>query len=131
MGIRVYNTLTRQKEPFETLQPGKVSMYVCGPTVYSKAHVGHAMSALVFDIIHRYLEYRGYQVRHVMNYTDVDDKIIQRANEQGANPIELAETYINEFQQHLQDLNALPAFALPARHRRDGPDHRDDKGSGR
>ncbi len=113
MGIRVYNTLTRQKESFETLQPGKVSMYVCGPTVYSKAHVGHAMSALVFDIIHRYLEYRGYQVRHVMNYTDVDDKIIQRANEQGVDPIELAETYINEFQQHLQDMNALPASLYP------------------
>ncbi len=113
MGIRIYNTLTRQKEPFETLQPGKVSMYVCGPTVYSKAHVGHAMSALVFDIVHRYLEYRGYQVRHVMNYTDVDDKIIQRANEQGINPMELAETYINEFQQHLQDMNVLPASLYP------------------
>jgi cysteinyl-tRNA synthetase len=111
--MRVYNTLTRQKEPFETLLPGKVSMYVCGPTVYSKAHVGHAMSALVFDIIHRYLEYRGYQVRHVMNYTDVDDKIIQRANEQGVDPIELADTYINEFQGHLQDLNALPASLYP------------------
>jgi cysteinyl-tRNA synthetase len=111
--MRVYNTLTRQKEPFETLQPGKVSMYVCGPTVYSKAHVGHAMSALVFDIIHRYLEYRGYKVRHVMNYTDVDDKIIQRANEEGVDPIELAETYINEFQGHLQDLNALPASLYP------------------
>lgn len=111
--MRVYNTLTRQKEAFETLQPGKVSMYVCGPTVYSQAHVGHAMSALVFDIIHRYLEYRGYQVRHVMNYTDVDDKIIQRANEQGINPIELAETYINEYQQHLQDLNVLPASLYP------------------
>ena len=113
MEIRVYNTLTRQKEPLETLQPGKVAMYVCGPTVYSKAHVGHAMSALVFDIIHRYLEYRGYQVRHVMNYTDVDDKIIQRANDQGIDPIELAETYINEFQQHLQDLNVLPASLYP------------------
>jgi cysteinyl-tRNA synthetase len=111
--MRIYNTLTRQKEPFETLQPGKVSMYVCGPTVYSKAHVGHAMSALVFDIVHRYLEYRGYQVRHAMNYTDVDDKIIQRANEQGVNPIDLAETYINEFGQHLQDLNVLPAALYP------------------
>jgi cysteinyl-tRNA synthetase len=113
MGIRVYNSLTRQKETFETLQPGKVSMYVCGPTVYSKAHVGHAMSALVFDIIHRYLEYLHYQVRHIMNYTDVDDKIIQRANEQGLDPIDLAEGYINEFQQHLQDLNVLPASLYP------------------
>ncbi len=111
--MRVYNTLSRQKEDFETLQPGKVSRYVCGPTVYSKAHIGHAMSALVFDIIHRYLEYRGYQVRHVMNYTDVDDKIIQRANEQGVDPIELAETHINEFQQHLRDMNVLPASLYP------------------
>jgi cysteinyl-tRNA synthetase len=77
-------------------------MYVCGPTVYSKAHVGHAMSALVFDIIRRYLEYRGYQVTHAMNYTDVDDKIIQRANEEGIEPIELAERYIQDFQRHLK-----------------------------
>jgi cysteinyl-tRNA synthetase len=79
MTLQVYNTLSRKKEPFETLEPGKVSMYVCGPTVYDRAHVGHAMSSLVFDIIRRYLEYKGYKVLHVMNYTDVDDKIIQRA----------------------------------------------------
>jgi cysteinyl-tRNA synthetase len=75
-GIANLQHLTRKKEVFEPLQPGIVSMYVCGPTVYDHAHVGHAMSTLVFDIIRRYLEYRGYQVRHVMNYTDVDDKII-------------------------------------------------------
>jgi cysteinyl-tRNA synthetase len=69
MTIQIYNTLTRTKEPFETIEPKKVSMYVCGPTVYDKAHVGHAMSVLVFDIIRRYLEYRGYEVRHAMNYT--------------------------------------------------------------
>ncbi len=74
--LKVYNTLTRKTEEFQTLQPGKVSMYVCGPTVYAKAHIGHAMSALVFDILRRYLEFRGYEVRHVMNFTDVDDKII-------------------------------------------------------
>ena len=91
MTLHVYNTLTRRKEPFETLEPGKVSMYVCGPTVYDKAHVGHAMSTLVFDIVRRYLEYRGYEVRHVMNYTDVDDKIIQRAAKLGVDPLELAE----------------------------------------
>jgi len=79
MEIRIYNTLSRKKEPFKTLEPGKVSMYVCGPTVYDKAHVGHAMSALVFDIVRRYLEYRDYEVRHVTNYTDVEDKIIQRS----------------------------------------------------
>ena len=97
MTQRIFNTLTRQKEIFETVQPGKVTMYVCGPTVYDKAHVGHAMSALVFDIIRRYLKYRGYQVRHAMNYTDVDDKIINRANQMGVEPIWLAEQYISQF----------------------------------
>jgi cysteinyl-tRNA synthetase len=113
MPLRIYSTFTHKKEPFATLQPGQVTMYVCGPTVYSKAHVGHAMSALVFDIIHRYLQYRGYQVRHVMNYTDVDDKIIQRANEEGTDPTDLAERYIQEFQLHREDLNILPATATP------------------
>src|SRR4030042_3999365 len=109
MALRIYNTLSRQKEVFQTIQPDTVSMYVCGPTVYDKAHVGHAMSAIVFDIIRRYLEYRGYRVRHAMNYTDVDDKIINRANQVGMDPIKLAETYISEFGKHLQDLNILPA----------------------
>ncbi len=113
MTIQVYNTLTRQKELFETIQPGRVRMYVCGPTVYAKAHVGHAMSALVFDIIRRYLEYRGYEVLHVMNYTDVDDKIIQRANQSGADPFQLAEGYIQEFRHHLDDLNVIQASINP------------------
>lgn len=113
MAIRIYSTLSRRKEDFETMEPGKVTMYVCGPTVYGKAHVGHAMSALVFDIIKRYLEYRGYQVRHAMNYTDVDDKIINRANQLGMDPIKLAGKYIDEFNQHLLDLNILPASVYP------------------
>jgi cysteinyl-tRNA synthetase len=113
MNLRVYNTLSRRKEPFETLRPGEVSMYVCGPTVYDKAHVGHAMSALVFDVIHRYLEYRGFKVHSVMNYTDVDDKIIQRANQLGVEPLPLAESYIQQFHQHLDDLNILPASIYP------------------
>jgi cysteinyl-tRNA synthetase len=113
MALRIYNTLTRKKEVFEPLQPGIVSMYVCGPTVYDHAHVGHAMSTLVFDIIRRYLEYRGYEVRHVMNYTDVDDKIIARANQSGEDPIELAERYIQEYERHLIDLNVLPATVYP------------------
>ncbi|NPV85529.1 MAG: cysteine--tRNA ligase [Anaerolineae bacterium] len=111
--MQIYNTLTRRKENFETLEPGVVKMYVCGPTVYNKAHVGHAMSALVFDIIRRYLLYRGYQVKFLMNFTDVDDKIIQRANEMGIDPFDLAEGYIQEFQQHLKDLNILPATINP------------------
>ncbi len=113
MTIQIYNTLSRTKEPFETLEPKKVSMYVCGPTVYDKAHVGHAMSVLVFDIIRRYLEYSGYEVRHAMNYTDVDDKIILRANAENIDPYELAERYIDQFKQHLDDLNILPATIYP------------------
>jgi cysteinyl-tRNA synthetase len=113
MSLRVYNTLSRTKENFLTNQPGKVTMYVCGPTVYDKAHVGHAMSAIVFDIIRRYLEYSGYEVRHAMNYTDVDDKIINRANQIGMDPIKLAEQYIDEFGMHLVDLNILPATVYP------------------
>jgi len=113
MSLKIYNTLTRQKEMFETVEPGKVSMYVCGPTVYDKAHIGHAMSALVFDLIRRYLQYRGYDVRHAMNYTDVDDKIINRANQIGMPPVQLAERYIDEFMHHLDDLNVLPATVYP------------------
>src|SRR4030042_1328123 len=113
MALRIYNTLTRRKEEFETIEPNKVTMYVCGPTVYDKAHVGHAMSALVFDVIRRYMEYRAYQVRHAMNYTDVDDKIINRANQIGMDPIKLAEKYIDEFGKHLEDLNILPATIYP------------------
>ena len=113
MGLQVYSTLSRKKETFETIEPHKVRMYVCGPTVYDKAHVGHAMSALVFDIIRRYLQYRGYEVKLVMNYTDVDDKIINRANKMGRDPFELAETYIQQYAQHMKDLNILPATVNP------------------
>ncbi len=113
MALKIYNTLTRKKEEFETIEPGKVRMYVCGPTVYNKAHIGHAMSALVFDIIRRYLEYCGYAVTFVMNFTDVDDKIIARANQQGVDPFLLAEQYIQEYQRHLDDLNVLPASINP------------------
>ena len=111
--IKLYNTLTRKKEELQTLEPGVVKMYVCGPTVYNDAHVGHAMSALVFDIIRRYLEYRGYNVRHVMNYTDVDDKIINRANQMGIDPFALSARYIEDFDQNLTDLNIKPATAKP------------------
>lgn len=113
MAIQVYNTLTRRKEPLETIEKGHVKMYVCGPTVYAEAHVGHAMSSLVFDIIRRYLEYRGYKVSHVMNYTDVDDKIIQRALDANVPPFDLAEKYISEYRHHLDDLNVLQATANP------------------
>jgi cysteinyl-tRNA synthetase len=113
MALQVYNTLTRRKEPFSTVEPGKVRMYICGPTVYDKAHVGHAMSAIVFDVIRRYLEYKGYHVDHIMNFTDVDDKIIQRSQEQGEDPFAIANRYIAEFTHHIQDLNIRPATKYP------------------
>src|SRR5512140_3400664 len=107
--LRVYNTLGRKKEEFQTLEPNLVKMYVCGVTVYSDAHIGHAMSAIVFDVVRRYLEYRGYRVQYVMNFTDVDDKIINRANQKGMDPQVLAETYIQAYRKNLQDLNVLAA----------------------
>ena len=111
--MKVYNTLSRSIEEFTTLQPGRVSMYVCGPTVYARAHIGHAMSALVFDIIRRYLEFKGYDMNHVMNFTDVDDKIILRAREKGMDPFALGEMYIREFEEHLIAFNILPATVNP------------------
>jgi cysteinyl-tRNA synthetase len=113
MTLTIYNTMTRKKEQFETLDPGKVRLYVCGPTVYDKAHVGHAMSSIVFDVIRRYLEHKGYDVQHVMNYTDVDDKVILRAQDLGVDPLDLAEQYIDEYDQHLKELNVLPAHVFP------------------
>ena len=95
MTLQVKNTLTRRLEPFETIEDGVVRMYVCGPTVYDRAHIGHAMSAIAFDVIRRYLQYLGYRVVHVMNFTDVDDKIINRANELGVDPLDLAQQYID------------------------------------
>ncbi|NOH00980.1 MAG: cysteine--tRNA ligase [Chloroflexi bacterium] len=111
--LKIYNTLTRKTEEFQPLEPGKVKMYVCGVTVYNDAHVGHAMSAIVFDIIRRYMEYRGYEVRHVMNYTDVDDKIINRANALGEDPLKLSQRYIEDYTNDLKSLNVLPATSNP------------------
>jgi len=113
MSLKIYNTLSREKEHFETLEHGVVRMYVCGPTVYDSAHVGHAMSSIVFDIIRRYLEYRGFEVRHVMNYTDVDDKVIQRAKKIDVDPVELAAEYVDQYDRHLQDLNVLLPTVKP------------------
>ncbi|MBX0330312.1 cysteine--tRNA ligase [Oscillochloris sp. ZM17-4] len=113
MSIQLYNSLTRRVEPLETIEPNVVRMYVCGVTVYDDAHIGHAMSAIVFDIIRRYLEFRGYEVRHVVNFTDVDDKVIARANATGRDPLQMAAQYADEFLSQLQRLNVLPADAYP------------------
>jgi cysteinyl-tRNA synthetase len=113
MALVIYNTLTRENEPFETLEPGKVRMYVCGPTVYDEAHVGHAMSSIVFDFIRRYLEYKGYDVRHVMNFTDVDDKIIARAARSGDDPAAIAERYTEKYKEQLDQLNVRRPSVFP------------------
>jgi len=113
MALSVYNTMSRQKEPFETLEPGVVRMYVCGVTVYSGAHIGHAMSAIAFDVIRRYLEWTGYTVHHAQNFTDVDDKIINRANEMGIPPEQLSESLIADWKQDTRQLNVLPATVYP------------------
>lgn len=113
MALRVYNTLTRQHQTFQTLEPGVVRMYVCGPTVYDDAHIGHGMSALVFDIIRRYLEYRGYKVIHAMNFTDVDDKIINRARASHEDPMQLAQRYIDRFREQTALLGIEPPAFTP------------------
>jgi cysteinyl-tRNA synthetase len=113
MAVQLYNSLTRRVEPLTTIEPDVVRMYVCGVTVYDEAHIGHAMSAIVFDVVRRYLEWRGYSVRHVVNFTDVDDKIIRRAQEIGEDPQALAERYIKEFMAQLDALNVTPATAYP------------------
>lgn len=104
MGIRIYNTLTRSKEEFVPLVPGEVSMYVCGPTVYNYIHIGNARTFMSFDTVRRYFEYRGYRVRYVQNFTDIDDKMIRRANEEGVSVRKLGDRFIAEY---LRDADAL------------------------
>jgi cysteinyl-tRNA synthetase len=119
--IRIYNTMSRQKEPFETIEPGKVRMYVCGVTPYDSAHIGHGMSMTVFDIIRRYLEHRGYEVRHIQNFTDIDDKIIARANREGIDPNDLTEDLIAQWHDETAELGALPATYYPRATQEVGP----------
>ncbi len=104
MAINVFNTLTRKKEPFQPLQEGKVNMYVCGPTVYNYIHIGNARPAIVFDMVRRYFEYRGYDVKYVLNFTDVDDKLIKAANELGEEVPDIANRFIDAY---LEDVGAL------------------------
>jgi cysteinyl-tRNA synthetase len=111
--LRVYNTLTRQKEPFKTVVPGKVSMYVCGPTVYKPSHLGHMVGPVIFDTVKRYLTYLGYQVTFVVNITDVDDKLIIEAQKQGTTVPELAERVTRDYIENLKKLNATGIDQMP------------------
>lgn len=111
--IQLYNSLTNKKEPFVPIVPGKVSMYVCGPTVYNYIHVGNARPAIAFDTVRRYLTYRGYEVKYVLNFTDVDDKIIRTANELGEDTETLTNRYIEAYLSDTGALNVQPADVHP------------------
>ncbi|AUM89525.1 cysteine--tRNA ligase [Clostridium botulinum] len=111
--MKVYNTLTNKKEEFLTLVPGEVKMYVCGPTVYNFFHIGNARTFVVFDTIRRYLEYRGYKVKFIQNFTDIDDKMIKRANEEGSTVKELGDRFIKEYYKDADDLNIERATKNP------------------
>ncbi|MBW1607876.1 MAG: cysteine--tRNA ligase [Deltaproteobacteria bacterium] len=113
MALRIFNTLNSKKELFEPLEAGKVRMYVCGPTVYDACHIGHARSVVVFDVIARYLKEKGYDVTYIRNFTDVDDKIIQKANQLGIDSTAVAERFIEEFYQDMDALNVQRATIEP------------------
>ena len=111
--MKIFNTLSRRKEEFIPLQEGKVSMYVCGPTVYNLIHIGNARPMIVFDTARRYMEHKGYDVNYVSNFTDVDDKIIKKANEEGVEPSVISERYIAECKKDMEALNVKPATTHP------------------
>ena len=111
--MKIFNTLTRQKEEFKPIEEGKLSMYVCGPTVYNLIHIGNARPMIVFDTFRRYMEYKGYDVNYVSNFTDVDDKIIKKANEEGVDPSEISTRYINECKKDMEGLGVRPATTHP------------------
>jgi len=113
MTLTVYNTLTRRKEPFATIEPGKVTMYCCGVTVYDYCHLGHARSYIVWDTIRRYLQWRGERVRYVQNFTDIDDKILNRAKVEGSSMAEVANKYINAYFEDIRRLNVMDADEYP------------------
>ena len=113
MALQVYNTLSRRKEEFLPLEPGSVKLYVCGITAYDYCHIGHARSAIVFDVIYRYLRHLGYRVTYVRNFTDIDDKIINRASDEGCDFRAIADKYIEAFHQDMQALDMLPPTVEP------------------
>lgn len=111
--MRLYNTLSKQKEEFVPIEEGKVRMYVCGPTVYNLIHIGNARPMIVFDTVRRYMEYKGYEVNYVSNFTDVDDKIIAKANEEGVSAEEISQRYIEECKKDMAAMNVRPATVHP------------------
>ena len=111
--MKIYNTLSGRKEEFVPIEEGKVSMYVCGPTVYNLIHIGNARPMLVFDTVRRYMEYKGYEVNFVSNFTDVDDKIIKKAIEEGVDASVISERYIAECKKDMESMNVKPATTHP------------------
>ena len=111
--MKLYNTLTRKKEEFVPITPGEVKMYVCGPTVYNFFHIGNGRTFIVFDTIRRYLEYRGYKVKFVQNFTDIDDKMINKANEEGTTVKNIGDKYISEYYTDADALNIERATVNP------------------
>ena len=111
--MKLFNTLTRRKEEFVPLEEGKVRMYVCGPTVYNLIHIGNARPMIIFDTVRRYMEYKGYEVNYVSNFTDVDDKIIKKAIEEGVSAQEISERYIAECKKDMDGMNVKPATTNP------------------
>ena len=111
--MKIFNTLTRRKEEFVPLEEGKVKMYVCGPTVYNLIHIGNARPMIIFDTVRRYMEYKGYEVNYVSNFTDVDDKIIKKAIEEGVSAEDISTRYIKECKKDMADMNVKPATTAP------------------
>ena len=111
--MQIYNTLSKRKEEFVPIEPGKVRMYVCGPTVYNLIHIGNARPMIVFDTCRRYMGHKGYEVNYVSNFTDVDDKIIKKANEEGVDPSVISERYIAECKKDMSHMNVKPATTHP------------------
>jgi cysteinyl-tRNA synthetase len=113
MSLQIFNSLTKRLEPFQTLEPGVVRMYVCGPNLYGPAHVGHALSYTFFDVVRRYLEYGGFDVRHIQNFTDIEDRILDRARREGRSIFEIASEYLERFLAEMDALNIQRAHAYP------------------
>ena len=111
--MKIYNTLTKRLEKFVPIEDGKITMYVCGPTVYNLIHIGNARPMIVFDTFRRYMASKGYEVNYVSNFTDVDDKIIKAANEEGVDASKISERYIAECKKDMMGLNVMPATTHP------------------